>query len=92
NGLMFAIVEKDDLAAQVYRYVVYAPAVARKAKAGQFVILRIDEDGERIPITIADWDPLKGTITIFVQAVGKTTIQLSTMHAGDSLADVVGPL
>jgi len=89
---MFAIVEKDDLAAQVYRYVVYAPAVARKAKAGQFVILRIDEDGERIPITIADWDPLKGTITIFVQAVGKTTIQLSTMHAGDYLADVVGPL
>lgn len=89
---MFRILEKNDLAAQVHRYVIEAPAVAKKARAGQFVILRIVEEGERIPITIADWDQRQGTITLFVQAVGKTTIQLSRMHQGDFIADVVGPL
>ncbi len=89
---MFRIVEKNDLAAQVYRYVIEAPDVARTAKAGQFVIIRVHQDGERIPITLADWDSGQGTITLYVQAVGKTTKLMSTMKAGDSIPDVVGPL
>lgn len=89
---MFQILEKNDLAAKVCRYVIAAPDVARKAKAGQFVILRLYEDGERIPITLADWDVQSGTITLYVQAIGKTTIMMSTMKAGDALMDVVGPL
>ncbi|MDE3056344.1 MAG: sulfide/dihydroorotate dehydrogenase-like FAD/NAD-binding protein [Bacteroidota bacterium] len=89
---MFRILEKNDLAAKVYRYIIEAPDVARKAKAGQFVILRLYDDGERIPITLADWNVAKGTITLYVQAIGKTTIMMSMMKAGDVLADVVGPL
>ncbi len=88
---MFPIIEKNDLAAKVYRYVIDAPQIVKKAKAGQFVILRLHEDGERIPITLADWDVVRGTITLYVQAVGKTTIMMSRMKAGDSLMDVVGP-
>lgn len=88
---MFPIIEKNDLAAKVYRYIIKAPNIVKKAKAGQFVILRLYEDGERIPITIADWDEARGTITLYVQAVGKTTIMMSMMKAGDSLMDVVGP-
>jgi ferredoxin--NADP+ reductase len=88
---VFLILEKNDLAAKVYRYVIAAPDVAKKAKAGQFVILRLYEDGERIPITLADWDAKQGTITLYVQAVGKTTIMMSMMKAGDAIKDVVGP-
>ncbi|HEY6952428.1 MAG TPA: sulfide/dihydroorotate dehydrogenase-like FAD/NAD-binding protein [Bacteroidota bacterium] len=88
---MFPIIEKNDLAAKVYRYVLSAPDVARKARAGQFVILRLCDEGERIPITLADWDAHEGTITLYVQAVGKTTTMMSTMKAGDELMDVVGP-
>jgi len=89
---VFPILEKNDLAAKVYRYVIQAPAVVKKARAGQFVILRLYEDGERIPITLADWDTVRGTITLYVQAVGKTTTMMSMMKAGDSLLDVVGPV
>ncbi|MBP1678557.1 MAG: ferredoxin-NADP(+) reductase subunit alpha, partial [Bacteroidetes bacterium] len=89
---MFRIVEKLSLAATITKYVVEAPFIARKRKAGNFVMLRIDEHGERIPITIADSDPASGTITLIVQAVGKTTRHLSTLSAGDSIRDVVGPL
>lgn len=88
---MFPILEKNDLAAKVCRYVIKAPNVVRKAKAGQFVILRLNDEGERIPITLADWDAGQGTITLYVQAVGKTTIMMSRMKAGDALMDVVGP-
>lgn len=88
---VFPIIEKNDLAAKVYRYIIKAPNIVKKAKAGQFVILRLYEDGERIPITLADWDEARGTITLYVQAVGKTTIMMSMMKAGDSLMDVVGP-
>ncbi|MGA9406340.1 MAG: sulfide/dihydroorotate dehydrogenase-like FAD/NAD-binding protein [Bacteroidota bacterium] len=88
---MFPIVEKNDLAAKVYRYVIKAPHIVKKARAGQFVILRLYEDGERIPITLADWDEAQDTITLYVQAVGKTTMMMSMMKAGDSLIDVVGP-
>ena len=89
---MFTILEKNDLAAKVYRYVINAPNVARKAKAGQFVILRLMDDGERIPITLADWDSAAGTITLYVQAIGKTTTIMSQMKTGDAILDVVGPL
>jgi ferredoxin/flavodoxin---NADP+ reductase len=89
---MYKILEKNDLAASVYKYVIDCPDIARKAKAGQFVIIRIHEQGERIPITIADMDSQNGTITLFVQAIGKTTIQMSKLKSGDSVMDVVGPL
>jgi ferredoxin/flavodoxin---NADP+ reductase len=89
---MFLILEKNELASRVFRYVVNAPSVARKAQAGQFVILRVDESGERIPITLADWNAEKGTITLYVQAIGKTTISMSKLRVGESLSDVVGPL
>jgi len=72
--------------------VVAAPEVARKARAGQFVIVRIDEQGERIPLTIADYDREAGTITIIFQEVGKTTMHLGTLEKGDELATFVGPL
>jgi ferredoxin--NADP+ reductase len=71
---------------------VAAPRVARKQRAGQFVIIRLDETGERIPLTIRGSDPVKGTITIVVQAIGKTTTQLNQLNAGDAILDVVGPL
>ncbi|MBN1402414.1 MAG: sulfide/dihydroorotate dehydrogenase-like FAD/NAD-binding protein [Anaerolineae bacterium] len=73
-------------------YVISAPDVARKARAGQFVILRVDEKGERIPLTIADYDREEGTITIVVQEVGKTTRHLGTVEEGDELASFTGPL
>ncbi|MHB1050711.1 MAG: sulfide/dihydroorotate dehydrogenase-like FAD/NAD-binding protein [Bacteroidota bacterium] len=88
---MFTILEKTDLAAKVYRYVISAPAIVKKAKAGQFVILRLHDGGERIPITLADWDISRGTITLYVQAIGKTTTLMSMLKTGDSILDVVGP-
>ena len=92
GSVMFAIVDKQELAAGVFRYVVEAPEVAEKAKAGQFIILRLNEHGERFPITIADSDSERGTLTLFVQAVGKSSIEMSCMHTGDSILDLVGPL
>jgi ferredoxin--NADP+ reductase len=74
------------------RFVIEAPRIARKQKPGQFVIVRIGEKGERIPLTIEGSDPVAGTISIVVQSVGKTTHMLHAMRAGDALADVVGPL
>lgn len=89
---MFEIKEKKQLASVIFQMEIVAPRVAKKALPGQFIILRIDENGERIPLTIKDSDPEAGTITIVVQAAGKTTIQLSQLEAGDSLLDFVGPL
>jgi NAD(P)H-flavin reductase len=89
---MFKILEKEILASQVFRYLVHAPDIARKALPGHFVILRLDETGERIPITISDADPIKGTLTFFVQAVGKTSMEMSLMNIGDSILDIAGPL
>lgn len=88
---MYKIVEKKDLAGKVFQYVLEAPDIARKAKPGQFVILRLNETGERIPITIADSNPTS-TITLFVQAVGKTTTLMSHMKTGDAILDIAGPL
>jgi ferredoxin/flavodoxin---NADP+ reductase len=86
------ILENKVLAAKVNRYRVYVPEIAQRRKAGQFVIIRIDEDGERIPLTIADADEEKGTITLVVQEVGKTTAQMTTLEPGEVIKDVVGPL
>lgn len=89
---MFPIVEARFLAPEVKLFRIQAPRIARKRKAGQFVILRVHDHGERIPLTIADSDPDTGTITIVVQGVGKTTKLLNAKEAGDSICDVVGPL
>jgi len=89
---VYRIVAKEDLASITKLMVIEAPLVARKARAGQFVIVRIDEYGERIPLTIADYDREKGTVTVVFQQVGKTTTQLGTMKPGDELASFTGPL
>lgn len=89
---MFEIKEKEQLASGIYQMVISAPRVAKKSLPGQFVILRVNESGERIPLTIKDSDPEAGTVTIVVQVAGKTTAQLSEMNTGDSLSDFVGPL
>jgi ferredoxin--NADP+ reductase len=89
---MFKIVERQDLAPIIKLFEIEAPLIAEKARPGQFVVLRIKEGGERIPLTIADFDVEKGTITIVFQIVGKTTEELSTLKAGDHIADFVGPL
>ncbi|RKZ21216.1 sulfide/dihydroorotate dehydrogenase-like FAD/NAD-binding protein [bacterium] len=89
---MFKILERETLAEHINKFVVEAPLIAKKALPGQFVILRLHEKGERIPITICDRDPEKGTITLVVQEVGKTTYELGTYQAGDEIADIIGPL
>ncbi len=89
---MYEIVAKEDLAPVTKLFEVRAPTVAHKARAGQFVIVRIDEEGERIPLTIADYDRERGTITLVVQEVGKTTMQMGAMQAGDHFASFTGPL
>ncbi|MCX8054486.1 MAG: sulfide/dihydroorotate dehydrogenase-like FAD/NAD-binding protein [Ignavibacteria bacterium] len=89
---MNKIVEARFLAPEVKLFRIEAPKIAEKRKAGQFIILRAHEKGERIPITIADSNPADGTITIIVQGVGKTTRLLNTLNAGDFILDVVGPL
>ncbi len=89
---MFEIVEKQTLAPTVHRMVLRAPEIARKHRAGNFVVLRIHEKGERIPLTVADKDAEAGTITLVFQAVGKTTSELGEMKAGQHLLDVVGPM
>jgi len=89
---MFRIISRETLATKVHLFDIEAPAVARKALAGQFVVIRIDERGERIPLTIADWDDRKGTVTIVFMEVGATTARLALLQAGDSIADFVGPL
>jgi ferredoxin--NADP+ reductase len=89
---VFKIIHAQFLAPDIKRFVIEAPRIARKQKAGQFVILRIYEEGERIPVTIENSDPERGTINIVVQAAGKTTHLLNTLNKGDSILDVVGPL
>ncbi len=89
---MFKILERETLAEHINKFVVEAPLIAKKALPGQFVILRLHEKGERIPITICETDPEKGTITLVVQEVGKTTYELGTYQAGDEIADIIGPL
>lgn len=89
---MHRILRKETLAPDVVRFWIEAPAVARKRRPGQFVIVRSSETGERIPLTIADADAERGEIALVVQAVGKSTHQLNLMQAGESILDVAGPL
>jgi ferredoxin--NADP+ reductase len=89
---MYEIVHKDILAPTVHRFVIRAPFIAPKRKPGNFVMIRVDANGERIPLTLVDSDPAAGTITLIVQGIGKSTKQLLSMNAGDALRDVVGPL
>lgn len=90
---MAKILFKSNLAPSVYEFLVDAPLIAHKCQPGQFVMIRTDEDSERIPLTIADFDREKGTITLIVQAVGNTTKHLcETFEEGDDILDVVGPL
>ena len=89
---MYKIVRKTALNPTVTRMEIEAPLIARKAKPGQFIILRVDADGERIPLTVAGYDREKGTVTIIFQIVGATTEKLNHLNEGDCLQDFVGPL
>ena len=89
---MYRIVEARDVGFRIKQFIIEAPRIAHKQRPGQFVILRLRENGERIPLTIKAANPSAGTITIAVQAVGKTTSLLNCLEAGDSILDVVGPL
>ncbi len=90
--MAYKILEKEEIAPSVHRMIIDAPDVAKAAKAGQFIILRIDERGERVPLTIADFERETGKVAIIFQEMGKTTKQLAKLSAGDSLEDFVGPL
>lgn len=89
---MYKITQAEFLAPNVKRFIIEAPKIALKRKAGQFVIIRLKEEGERIPLTIADSNLSHGTITIIVQGIGKTTKELNELNSGDFIMDVVGPL
>jgi len=89
---MYEILKKEVLSETVKLMEIKAPLVAKAAKAGQFIILRIDEEGERIPLTIADYDGKKGTVTVIFMEVGKTTKQLGTMKVNDKILNFAGPL
>jgi ferredoxin--NADP+ reductase len=89
---MYEITAKQELAPVTKLVEIRAPEIARKARAGQFAIVRVAEEGERIPLTLADFDADEGTITLIFQEVGKTTCHLGLLETGDSLASVTGPL
>ncbi len=89
---MFKILEARELTTNIFQMIVEAPRVAGSCLPGQFLIIRVNEEGERIPLTICDYDREKGTVEIVVQAIGAETFKLSKLKAGDCLADVVGPL
>ena len=89
---MYRIAEKTVLNPTVTKMVVEAPLIAKKAEPGQFIILRVSEDGERVPLTIADYDREKGTVTIIFQVAGASTMELNALGAGDFICDFAGPL
>ncbi len=89
---MYKILLRQDLVPNIYLFKIAAPAVAKKARPGQFVIIRIDEKGERIPLTIAGWDAEEGSVTIIFMEVGATTRRLALLGTGDYVADFIGPL
>ena len=89
---MYKIVEARSVGLNIKQFTIEAPRIARKQRPGQFVILRLHEKGERIPLTIKCSDPEAGTVTIVVQGIGKTTSLLNCLETGDSILDIVGPL
>jgi ferredoxin--NADP+ reductase len=90
--MTYKIIEKYEMVPTIHLMKIHAQNVAKAAKPGQFIILRIDETGERIPLTIADYDAKEGSVTIIFQEMGKTTKQLATLNAADDIQDFVGPL
>lgn len=86
------ILVKENLSDTVVKFVIYKPLIAKSAKAGQFVILRGREGGERIPVTLVDWDSEKGTITVIIQAIGKSTSMFNSLEQGEKFLNVAGPL
>src|SRR5450759_3093851 len=90
--LMYKILEARTVGLNIKQFVIEAPRIARKQRPGQFIILRLHDKGERIPLTIKSSNPDAGTVTIAVQSVGRTTSMLNCLEAGDSILDVVGPL
>jgi len=89
---MNRIVRKEELTPEIKLYNVEAPFIATKVQPGQFVVIRLHDEGERIPLTVADFDREKGTITLIVAEIGKTTMEMGTFDEGDSILDLVGPL
>jgi ferredoxin/flavodoxin---NADP+ reductase len=89
---VYKILDRQDLAPMIHQFKIEAPEVAKKARPGQFVIVRLDEKGERIPLTFADWDAGTGSVTIIFMEVGATTCKLARLNAGDSIENFVGPL
>lgn len=89
---MYKILLKEGLVPNIHLVKIEAPEVAKKARPGQFVVIMIDEKGERIPVTVADWDEKEGSITVVFMEVGTTTRRLATLKTGDSIASFVGPL
>lgn len=89
---MHKIIYKEDLAQDITRIIVESPQIAKKASAGQFVVVIVDDKGERIPLTLADWDKNKGTITLILQKVGYTTEKLGALNKGDIIQHILGPL
>lgn len=89
---MYRVLSAEDLAPNIHRYRIEAPRIARKARPGQFVIVMVDEKGERIPLTIAGWDTKEGSITVVFNEVGRTTHKLASVRAGDCILSFTGPL
>ena len=89
---MFRIISRDTLATKIHLFKIEAPAVARKAQPGQFVVVRVDERGERIPLTIADWNEKEGSVSMVFMEVGATTFRLAQLRAEEYVADFIGPL
>jgi ferredoxin--NADP+ reductase len=89
---LYKILERQDLTPIIHLFIIDAPAVAAKARAGQFIILRQGENGERIPLTLADWNKEKGTVTVVFMEVGMSTKKLASLNVGDTITDFAGPL
>jgi ferredoxin--NADP+ reductase len=89
---MYKIIDKKIIAKDVTQFVIEAPQIAKKARAGQFVVVIVDEKGERMPLTLAGWDSTRGTITLIFQIVGYTTKKLGALNIGDSILHLLGPL
>jgi len=90
--MMNTIRAREELGPNITRYIIEAPVIAAHRRPGQFVIIRLTDEGERIPLTIADVDVAAGTVSLIVQSVGKTTRQMALLKAGDAIHDIVGPL
>ena len=86
------ILVREPLNSAVVKFVIYKPLIAKSAQAGQFVILRGREGGERVPVTLVDWDSEKGTITVIIQAIGKSTSLFNSLNQGEKFLNVAGPL